>query len=60
MEKNCISCKKKIVNDPGSATFKCATFKCPQCAKYELTRCTNCRSKAAKYACPGCGFTGPN
>ncbi|MDO8656008.1 MAG: zinc finger domain-containing protein [Nanoarchaeota archaeon] len=51
----CISCKKKVVNDQGHTKFLC-----PSCSKYELVRCTNCRAKAAKYSCPACNFTGPN
>ena len=51
----CLSCKKKVVNDKGHARFLC-----PQCSKYEIVRCTNCRAKAANYSCPECSFTGPN
>ncbi|MEK6845809.1 MAG: zinc finger domain-containing protein [Nanoarchaeota archaeon] len=54
-EKTCISCKKKVVNNPGSVTFRC-----PQCGKYEIIRCSNCRANAFKYVCPGCNFKGPN
>lgn len=53
--KECISCKKRIVNDKGSASFKC-----PQCSEYEIVRCGNCRSNATKYKCPQCNFEGPN
>ncbi|HLC91389.1 MAG TPA: zinc finger domain-containing protein [Candidatus Nanoarchaeia archaeon] len=55
LEKTCISCKKKTVNDKGTVTFSC-----PQCGNYDIVRCTNCRSNASRYACPGCGFKGPN
>jgi predicted RNA-binding Zn-ribbon protein involved in translation (DUF1610 family) len=54
-KKNCISCKKDITNDVGTTTFLC-----PKCGKYEITRCKHCREIAAKYICPGCGFSGPN
>ncbi|HLD73117.1 MAG TPA: zinc finger domain-containing protein [Candidatus Nanoarchaeia archaeon] len=54
-EKACLSCKKKIVNDKFYTSFKC-----PNCSKYELVRCGNCRSNAVKYKCPSCGFEGPN
>ncbi|MBI2662048.1 RNA-binding protein [Candidatus Woesearchaeota archaeon] len=53
--KICISCKKKVANNPGSVTFKC-----PSCTKYDIVRCTYCRTNAIKYTCPGCGFIGPN
>lgn len=51
----CISCKTKITNLKGSAKFLC-----PQCRKYEIIRCEDCRKIVAKYTCPLCGFTGPN
>ncbi|HLD00768.1 MAG TPA: zinc finger domain-containing protein [Candidatus Nanoarchaeia archaeon] len=53
--KICNSCKKKIVNDPGSVTFKC-----PKCGQYDIVRCKTCRVKAIKYKCPGCNLIGPN
>ena len=52
---NCSSCKKKIENDPGAVAFKC-----PNCGKQEIVRCTHCRQIVAKYKCPECGFEGPN
>ncbi|PIZ51539.1 RNA-binding protein [Candidatus Woesearchaeota archaeon CG_4_10_14_0_2_um_filter_33_13] len=54
-EKQCSSCKIKVANDKGAVSFKC-----PSCGKYEIVRCTGCRSKATKYTCPGCEFVGPN
>ena len=51
----CISCKKRITNDPGSTKFPC-----PKCGEYEIIRCKNCREIVAKYKCPLCGFIGPN
>ncbi len=54
-EKLCSSCKKKIVNDNG-----CVSFNCPKCSNYQIIRCGNCRSNAAKYHCPNCQFEGPN
>ena len=54
-EKICNPCKKKVANDSGSVSFNC-----PACSKYQIVRCTNCRSNAVKYHCPSCGFIGPN
>ena len=54
-EKICLSCKLKVSNDPGSVRFKC-----PQCGKFEMVRCSKCRKEAIKYTCPNCEFTGPN
>ena len=53
--KFCNSCKKKIVNDPTAARFKC-----PNCGDFEITRCGSCRVNATKYKCAACEFTGPN
>ena len=50
----CISCKRDVTNVGG------ITFKCPNCGKYEITRCTHCRKIAAKYKCFECNFEGPN
>jgi len=54
-EKHCTSCKTKVINDKGFATFLC-----PQCTKYELVRCAHCREAGIRYTCPGCNFLGPN
>jgi Zn-ribbon RNA-binding protein len=54
-ELKCISCKKPITNDVG-----CVKFNCPNCGKYEIIRCKNCREIVAKYVCPNCKFEGPN
>ncbi|MBT3814939.1 RNA-binding protein [Candidatus Woesearchaeota archaeon] len=54
-EKHCMSCKKKVANDQGNATFTC-----PNCGKFEIVRCGNCRVNAVKYKCPSCEFEGPN
>jgi predicted RNA-binding Zn-ribbon protein involved in translation (DUF1610 family) len=51
----CISCKKRVTNTEGSASFKC-----PACGVYDFVRCKHCRELAAKYRCPNCGFEGPN
>ncbi|MBW2993179.1 DUF1610 domain-containing protein [Candidatus Woesearchaeota archaeon] len=51
----CSSCKKRITNKQGSTIFLC-----PNCGKYEIVRCRNCRERAIRYRCPGCGFEGPN
>jgi len=50
----CISCKKRITNNPGVVKFKC-----PECGKTDIVRCKSCRQNAAKYKCE-CGFQGPN
>ncbi|HLC64632.1 MAG TPA: zinc finger domain-containing protein [Candidatus Nanoarchaeia archaeon] len=51
----CSTCKKRIANVHGTASFKC-----PNCKDFQIIRCAHCRSIAAKYACPNCGFSGPN
>ncbi len=51
----CISCKKSIANDIGNVKFKC-----PNCGKYEVIRCKECRQTVSNYECPECGFVGPN
>jgi Zn-ribbon RNA-binding protein len=51
----CISCKRKITNEKGSALFLC-----PSCGKFNIVRCRHCRQIAAKFTCPECGFVGPN
>ncbi|MEK6841222.1 MAG: zinc finger domain-containing protein [Nanoarchaeota archaeon] len=50
----CISCKKEI-SESGSVSFKC-----PNCLKYDITRCRHCRELASRYVCPSCNFSGPN
>lgn len=56
MEKvNCVSCKKEIINMPGTSRFDC-----PECGKVEIIRCPDCRKVCAKYKCSSCGFEGPN
>jgi len=55
MDVVCISCKKRIANNPGSVKFMC-----PNCGKAEIIRCKDCRKIAARYTCPECGFIGPN
>ncbi|MFH1439037.1 MAG: zinc finger domain-containing protein [Candidatus Woesearchaeota archaeon] len=54
-ELKCTSCNRSIVNEQGSAKFKC-----PECLKYDIIRCKACREKAIKYICPNCNFEGPN
>jgi predicted RNA-binding Zn-ribbon protein involved in translation (DUF1610 family) len=51
----CISCKKRIANNPGFVKFMC-----PECNKFEIVRCKSCRVAAAKFKCPECGFIGTN
>ena len=50
----CISCKKEI-HEGGAVSFKC-----PNCGKFQITRCKHCREIAARYICPACSFSGPN
>ena len=51
----CLSCGKRIANDAGMAKFQC-----PNCLKYDIIRCKQCRVDAVKYTCPNCEFEGPN
>lgn len=53
--KICSATKRRIDNDHGAAVFMC-----PACSKHEIVRSSFARVNAIKYACPGCGFTGPN
>ncbi|MEM4711081.1 MAG: zinc finger domain-containing protein [Candidatus Woesearchaeota archaeon] len=55
MKDLCISCKVSLINNKGATRFLC-----PNCGKYEITRCGKCREIVAKYVCPECGFEGPN
>lgn len=55
MTRNCISCHKLVTNTKATTSFKC-----PQCQKYDILRCGDCRKNAVQYVCPGCGFAGPN
>jgi len=54
MDEKCISCKRDVSNMTGTVRFKC-----PNCGKYEIVRCIDCRINAVKYICPACGFEGP-
>lgn len=51
----CTSCKTSVVNDTGAVRFPC-----PNCGKYTIIRCSNCKKIVTKYKCPNCGFEGPN
>lgn len=51
----CLTCKVSLINNKGAVKFLC-----PNCGKYEITRCGKCREIVAKYKCPECGFEGPN
>ncbi|UCD03990.1 MAG: DUF1610 domain-containing protein [Candidatus Woesearchaeota archaeon] len=53
-EKECTSCKKRIINDPSSVSFTC-----PNCLEVIIIRCGECRKKAIKYRCSKCKFEGP-
>ncbi|MDO8556206.1 MAG: zinc finger domain-containing protein [Nanoarchaeota archaeon] len=54
-ENSCTSCKRKITNMVGSTSYKC-----PNCGKHDVFRCTDCRIIASRYTCPACSFSGPN
>ncbi|MCK4670677.1 MAG: DUF1610 domain-containing protein [Nanoarchaeota archaeon] len=49
----CSTCKQRITNTTGSVKFDC-----PNCGEVEIIRCGHCRSIAAGYKCPKCGFNG--
>lgn len=51
----CTSCRKDVTNEKGVVRFLC-----PNCGKYEIIRCPECREAGIKYKCPVCGFEGPN
>ncbi|MBM3200063.1 DUF1610 domain-containing protein [Candidatus Woesearchaeota archaeon] len=51
----CSSCRREIANDKGATKFLC-----PNCGKYQIVRCFNCRELGSKYKCPSCNFEGPN
>ncbi len=51
----CISCNTSVVNERGAVKFNC-----PNCGKYQIIRCENCRRIVTKYECPLCHFIGPN
>lgn len=48
----CSSCHKEV-------TDNYVRFKCPNCGKEEIIRCTKCRAIVAKYKCGNCQFEGP-
>ena len=50
----CLTCKRTISN------LRAARFPCPNCGKYEMIRCAECRLNAVPYVCPACEFKGPN
>jgi len=52
---HCNSCNILITNVKGSTRFMC-----PECGKYEIIRCGQCKRLGAKYKCAECGFEGPN
>ena len=53
--KICSTCKKDSTNEEGTVDFPC-----PACGQAIIVRCPHCRSIAAPYTCPKCGFIGPN
>jgi hypothetical protein len=50
----CTSCGLSLLADDDFVTFKC-----PNCGKVEIYRCSRCRRLSNEYVCPKCGFKGP-
>ncbi|MBN2014215.1 MAG: DUF1610 domain-containing protein [Candidatus Altiarchaeota archaeon] len=50
--KKCTSCGTEA--DKGHTEFKC-----PNCGKGLIVRCSSCRTLGAKYRCSECEFEGP-
>ncbi|MDD5182060.1 MAG: zinc finger domain-containing protein [Candidatus Nanoarchaeia archaeon] len=50
----CNACKADI-----SIVKNSTKFPCPGCGKVTIVRCGKCRTIAAEYKCPECGFIGP-
>ena len=51
----CNGTGKRLANDQGSVSFKC-----PECQDSVIYRSSQARRAVIKYACPKCGFEGPN
>jgi len=52
--RKCSSCNRLIM-----PREKAVIFKCPNCGRVEIVRCTKCRKMSVPYECPVCGFKGP-
>ncbi|MFH0861182.1 MAG: zinc finger domain-containing protein [Candidatus Altiarchaeota archaeon] len=50
--KKCTSCGKEVLSG-------FVEFKCPNCNKDKMVRCSSCRTLGTPYTCHECGFTGP-
>ncbi|MCD6403482.1 MAG: DUF1610 domain-containing protein [Candidatus Aenigmarchaeota archaeon] len=54
LELKCISCGVNLLSDEDFIMFKC-----PNCGKIEIARCSKCKRLSNPYVCPNCGFKGP-
>ncbi len=50
----CTSCGTNIL-----AKNNFVKFKCPNCGKVEIVRCSQCKALSNKYECSNCKFIGP-
>ena len=50
--KICTSCNKIVTKGH-------IEFKCPNCGKGNIVRCSHCRETVKTYTCKECGFVGP-
>ncbi len=53
-EMKCTSCGMNLSGDD-----RFVRFKCPNCLKVEIFRCSRCKRLSVEYLCPNCGFKGP-
>ena len=53
-ELKCTSCGVSLLGDD-----KFVKFKCPNCLKAYIYRCSRCKRLSNEYECPKCGFVGP-
>jgi hypothetical protein len=49
----CTSCNVDVLARPNYVRFPC-----PSCGKFEIVRCSRCKSLSIPYKCK-CGFVGP-
>jgi len=50
----CNSCGVNLLGDDNFVQFKC-----PECGKETIFRCSKCRRLSNEYICSKCGFVGP-
>ncbi|OYT42740.1 MAG: RNA-binding protein [Candidatus Aenigmarchaeota archaeon ex4484_224] len=50
----CISCGTHVLTKKYFSAFKC-----PNCGKEWIVRCSTCKALSREYKCPSCGFVGP-